>query len=166
MTTRHARAAIADGTGGYRIDEIEVDSPAAGEVLVRIHASGLCHTDHKLLARHPPGVMGHEGAGTVLEVGEGVAGVGPGDRVVLNWAMPCGRCGACRRGLRNVCQNRPEVHARSRRHRGKPIRASFGLGTLADLALVPSAATVRIPADLELAWAPAATFGCCVMTGA
>ena len=165
MTTHVARAAVSDGKGGYRIEEIHVDSPGPGEVLVRIAASGLCHTDHKILARDPAGVMGHEGAGTVVETGDGVTGIQADDRVVLNWAMPCRRCASCRRGLYNVCKNRPQVDANRRRLRRESIGASFGLGTLADYALVPAAAVVAIPRSLSLGWAPAATFGCCVMTG-
>src|SRR5688572_17227283 len=91
-----ARAAITDGKGGYKIDEVEIGDPGPGEVLTQIKASGVCHTDLKLLARQPVLIMGHEGAGVVLKTGAGVTNVKVGDRVMLNWAMPCGTCFSCK----------------------------------------------------------------------
>ena len=106
-----ARAAITDGKGNYAIDEFDLADPGPGEVLVHIKASGVCHTDLKILPTQGEVVMGHEGAGVVHAVGEGVTHVKAGDRVMLNWAMPCGNCFACRDGLRNVCENQPKVPA-------------------------------------------------------
>src|SRR5437016_9458069 len=106
-----ATAAIADGKGNYAIDQVEVGDPGPGEVQVAIKASGVCHTDLKVLPRWPAMIMGHEGAGVVTRVGERVSAVRPGDRLLLNWAMPCGQCFACRSGLRNVCENKPKVPA-------------------------------------------------------
>src|SRR4051812_48660361 len=87
-----ATAAIAHGNGTFTLDDVEIGGPEAGEVLVGIRASGVCHTDHKMLPLGPERIMGHEGAGVVLEIGQGVRNVMVGDRVALNWAMPCGNC--------------------------------------------------------------------------
>ena len=125
-----ATAAIAHGDGRFSIEQIEVGDPGRGEVLVQIKASGVCHTDHKMLPLPPRRIMGHEGAGVVLKVGSGVTRVAPGDRVILNWAMPCGNCRACRNGLRNVCENKPKVPSERFRWNGEPIATAFGLGTM------------------------------------
>lgn len=158
-----ARAAVADGAGGYRIDEVEVGSPGPGEVLVAIKASGVCHTDLKVLPRWPAMVMGHEGAGVVLEVGPDVTNVMPGDRVLLNWAMPCGNCFTCRAGLRNLCENKPKIGAGRIVHHGRAIETSFGLGTMSTATVVPHQAVIRI--DIEIPFTSACILGCCVMTG-
>jgi Zn-dependent alcohol dehydrogenase len=132
-------------------------------VLVEIRASGVCHTDHKMLPLPPRRVMGHEGAGVVLKVGAGVTRVAPGDRVMLNWAMPCGKCRACHNGLRNVCEDPPRIGQGQIRHHGVPIVTAFGLGTMSTATLVPEAACTRIEHDIP--WTTACIFGCCVMTG-
>src|SRR3954452_25025366 len=114
-----ARAAVQDGKGNFSIEEIDVADPGAGEVLVQIKASGVCHTDLKGVRVWPRSlVMGHEGAGVVLKIGASVSHVSPGDRVTLNWAMPCGNCFNCRAGLRNLCENKPVVAPGTFKHRG------------------------------------------------
>jgi S-(hydroxymethyl)glutathione dehydrogenase / alcohol dehydrogenase len=158
-----ARAAITDGKGNYAIDEFDVGDPGPGEVLVDIKASGVCHTDLKILPRQPEVVMGHEGAGIVRAVSDGVTHVKAGDRVMLNWAMPCGNCFACRNGLRNVCENQPQVPAGRLSRNGRPIGASFGLGTMSTAAVVPKEAVIRM--DVAIPFTSACTLGCCVMTG-
>ncbi|HMJ91266.1 MAG TPA: alcohol dehydrogenase catalytic domain-containing protein, partial [Candidatus Acidoferrum sp.] len=100
----HARAAIADGQGHFTIENIDVASPREGEVLVEVRAAGICHTDHASLNWKRPLVMGHEGAGVVREIGAGVTHVRVGDRVVLNWAIPCGHCFQCERGHAVLCE--------------------------------------------------------------
>src|SRR3954468_16179410 len=99
-----AKAAIADGRGQFSIDTIEVAAPREGEVLVEIKAAGICHTDYASLNWKRPLVMGHEGAGIVREIGTGVRHVKCGDRVVLNWAIPCGHCFQCERGHAVLCE--------------------------------------------------------------
>jgi S-(hydroxymethyl)glutathione dehydrogenase / alcohol dehydrogenase len=168
-----APAAIADGIGGFTIDEIDVASPRAGEVLVSIRAAGICHTDHASLSWSRPLVMGHEGAGVVAEVGPGVTHVSPGDPVVLNWCIPCGDCFQCRRGDTVLCEtskpahvttsSRGHAHAEGTRWRGQPIDRSFNIGTLSGLALVRKEAVTPIPADVP--FPVAAISGCGVMTG-
>ena len=166
-------AAIADGAGRCSIDEIDVAAPRAGEVLVAIEAAGICHTDHASLFWARPLVMGHEGAGIVREVGPGVTHVAPGDRVVLNWCIPCGECFQCRRGDTVLCEtsrpahvmepSRGHAHAEGTRWRGRPIDRSFNLGTLSGLALVRKEAVTPIPEAVP--FAVAAIAGCGVMTG-
>ena len=82
------RAAVTDGKGQYCIDEIQVADPAEDEVLIKIKAAGLCHTDYDSLNWGKPLILGHEGAGIVEKVGLKVSHVKPNDRVLLNWAIP------------------------------------------------------------------------------
>src|SRR5262245_28598159 len=93
----------------FRIEEVTLDDPHAGEVLVKIAASGVCHSDYHLVSgatKHPmPVVPGHEGAGVVEAVGAGVTHIRPGDHVVLNWAPSCGHCFYCLRDKPNLCES-------------------------------------------------------------
>ena len=167
------RAAIADGAGAFAIDDVEIASPLHDEVLVEIKAAGICHTDHASLSWKRPLVMGHEGAGIVREVGPRVTHVEPGDRVVLNWCIPCGDCFQCARGDTVLCEtsrpahvmepSRAHAHAEGTRWQGRPIDRSFNLGTLAEPALVRKEAVTPIPDDVPMA--VAAISGCGVMTG-
>lgn len=167
------QAAIGDGSGGFTIETIEVGWPQAGEILVEVRAAGLCHTDWDSKNWGRPLVMGHEGAGVVRAVGTGIQHVKPGDRVVLNWAIPCGQCFQCQCGNETLCEtSRPAytrqrsagaAHAEGTRHRGKPIDRSFNLGTLSGLTLVRGAAATLLPE--RVAFSPGAIVGCGVMTG-
>jgi S-(hydroxymethyl)glutathione dehydrogenase/alcohol dehydrogenase len=167
------RAAIADGAGAFVIDEIDVGTPLRDEVLVEIRAAGICHTDHASLSWKRPLVMGHEGAGVVRDIGAGVDHVSPGDRVVLNWCIPCGSCYQCQRGDTVLCEtsrpahvmerSRGHAHADGTRYRGQPIDRSFNIGTLAGLTLVRKEAVTRMPIDVP--FPVAAISGCGVMTG-
>ena len=149
------RAAIADGAGSFCIDEIAVGMPLDDEVLVEMRAAGLCHTDHASLSWRRPPVMGHEGAGVVRAVGPGVTHVEPGDRVVLNWCIPCGQCFQCRRGDTVLCEtsrpahvmeaSRGHAHADGTTWRGRAIDRSFNIGTLSGLTLVRKEAVTRLP---------------------
>lgn len=166
-------AAVADGQGQMSLEEIAVGDPGPGEVLVAMRASGICHTDHASLRWGRPLVMGHEGAGVVEAVGTGVTSVKPGDRVVLNWAIPCGGCFQCRDGHPVLCEeSRPAyVMERSAGHArpegtlwmGQPIDRSFNLGTLSGLALVREAAVTLLPEAIP--FTSACIMGCGVMTG-
>ena len=102
MTT--IRAAVLEATGGpLTVCDLELAPPRAGEVLVRLRASGVCHSDQNAIdgtaATRCPAVLGHEGAGVVEAVGEGVRSVAVGDHVALSWAPSCGRCSECLREL-------------------------------------------------------------------
>lgn len=157
------RAAVAAGDGSFAIEAIGIDPPARGEVMVAIKASGVCHTDWDSLYWKRRIVMGHEGAGEVVSVGAGVTGVTPGDRVMLNWAIPCGVCFQCARGKENICEDRGTVPDERYHHEGGPMNASFSLGTMATHAVVPEAAVLKLPAAVP--YAVAAIMGCAVMTG-
>jgi S-(hydroxymethyl)glutathione dehydrogenase / alcohol dehydrogenase len=158
-----ARAALADGKGGFFIGDVDIGAPGPGEVRVQIKASGVCHTDFKILKRQPVLIMGHEGAGVVIDTGSGVSHVKAGDRVLLNWAMPCGECFNCKHGLQNVCENKPQVPSERFKFKGQAISTSFNLGTMSTVTVVPGAAVVKI--DVEIPFTSACTLGCCVMTG-
>ena len=92
----------------FAVEDVDVEQPQAGEVLIRIAACGVCHSDWHLMTgatRHPtPVVPGHEGAGVVEAVGPGVSRVKPGDHVILNWAPNCGHCFYCLRNKPSLCQ--------------------------------------------------------------
>jgi S-(hydroxymethyl)glutathione dehydrogenase/alcohol dehydrogenase len=159
-----ARAAVSDGKGHFVIDEIELGEPQANEVLVEIKASGVCHTDFDHMnCWNRTYIMGHEGAGVVRKVGPGIAHVTEGDRVLLNWAIPCGDCFQCRRGAENICENKPMVPDERFSYKGMKINADFNLGTMATHTVVPSQAVIKI--DVEIPFASAAILGCGVMTG-
>lgn len=157
------RAAITEGDGSYTIDTFEFDEPRAGEVLVEMKASGVCHTDYDSLNWKKRLVLGHEGAGVVLATGKGVSGFKPGDRVMLNWAIPCGQCFQCQRGAENICEQRGTVPDERFRYGKGSLNASFGLGTMATHATVPAAAVVLLPDAVP--FPVAAIMGCGVMTG-
>ncbi len=173
MTEAQAVVAI-DGTP--TVVEIEVDDPGPGEVLVDLKASGVCHTDHDMLGLPMPFVMGHEGAGVVGAIGDGVTGIAVGDRVVLNWAIPCGICANCVAGIRHLCLNGSPIaggmkgHADFNRSRynGSGVYRAFNLGTMSTKTVVKAAAVTRISTAGrmdEVSFPAAAIVGCGVMTG-
>src|SRR5687767_6385487 len=134
----NVNAAISDGRGKFNFGSITLAEPAPNEIVVQIKASGISHTDYDHMNhQNRTYVMGHEGAGVVLQTGENVSTVKTGDRVLLNWPIPCGKCFQCTRGAENICENRPVVCPENRMYLGEPIHASFGLGTMATHAIVP-----------------------------
>jgi S-(hydroxymethyl)glutathione dehydrogenase/alcohol dehydrogenase len=157
------QALVADGNGSFGLDEIEVFEPGPGEVLVELKAAGVCHTDYKSLGWGIPLVLGHEGAGVVKSTGQGVKSVAAGDPVLLNWAIPCGRCFQCREGNQTLCEDHPSVPGERTLYGGKPVTRSFGLGTMAGLTVVPEAAVVKV--HVKIPFASASIIGCGVMTG-
>ncbi|MEO6121167.1 MAG: zinc-binding dehydrogenase [Acidimicrobiales bacterium] len=171
------RAAVLVGTGQpleIRGD-LEVAAPAAGEVLVRMAASGVCHSD--LSARDgdmlvpTPVVLGHEGAGVVEAVGPGVTAPALGDHVVVGWLAQCGRCFFCVGGQAHLCERATTSLASGAmsdgttrlRSQGAPLFQMGGAGTFAELAVVAATATVAVDRDLDLGLA--ALLGCAVITG-
>jgi len=154
------------------VEEVELDAPRAGEVLVRMAASGVCHSDlHVARGVHPtalPVVLGHEGAGVVEEVGPGVANVEPGDHVLLTWLPYCGRCRHCARGRPNRCENVAWYDATMedgtcRFHRDGRRIHHYNTSSFAERSVVP--ARTAIPVDPELSLTELALMGCAVMTG-
>jgi len=154
--------------GPLAVEEIELNPTGPGQVRVRLAAAGVCHSDLSLAngtLRQPfPAVLGHEGAGVVLEVGEGVTGLAAGDHVVLNWAPPCRACWFCEHGEPYLC-----VHADDARSvpfatsAGEPVYAGLGTGAFATGTVVGAHACIPVPADIPLA--EAALLGCAVLTG-
>jgi Zn-dependent alcohol dehydrogenase len=169
-----AKAAIADGKGKFSIEEITVGKPQHDEVLVEIKAAGICHTDWDSLSWGKPLIMGHEGAGVVLEIGESVKNIKVGDAVILNWAIPCGTCFQCLEGNQHICEENSPVTAGNKVSKGharlegtlfqkKPIERSFSIGTMSSHTLVREAALVKI--HVEMPFASASIISCGVMTG-
>lgn len=153
------------------LEELTVDPPGAREVLVRVHACGLCHSDLHVVETKGrndrfPILLGHEGAGVVEEVGSDVATVAPGDRVVLAWRAPCGdSCPACRRGDPRRCSN--NLRAKRRLHRaldGALLTPVLRCGTFAEQAVIHEACAVKIPEQLPLE--QACLLACGFSTGA
>jgi len=159
------------------VEEIELDPPGPGEILIEVAAAGLCHSDlsaiEGLRARPLPVVIGHEGAGIVREVGEGVHGLKRGDHVVTVFAASCGECRYCVRGRPNICPSGFGARAagtlmsgakRMRRLDGSPVNHGSGLSLFSQYAVVARRSAVKI--DPEIPLEDAAIFGCAVMTGA
>ncbi len=159
----------------FVVEEVALDPPRAGEVLVRIGAAGVCHSDWHFvsgdLATPMPVVLGHEGAGVVEAVGDHVTSVKPGDHVVLLWRSGCGRCEFCSIGRPALCAtNRRERSAgnlfdgTSRLHGSAgEVKHFLGVSCFAELAVVPEQSALPIDADIPLEIA--ALVGCAVMTG-
>ena len=167
------KAAISDGKGNFSIEEIEVDEPSFDEVLVKIKAAGICHTDYDSLKWGKQMVLGHEGAGIVEKAGRNVKGLFEGDSVILNWAIPCGHCNQCKRGNQNICENNSPVTGQNNRGHahycgttflGQNIDRSFNLGTLSEYALVKKGAVIK-NTSTHMSFAAASIIGCGVMTG-
>jgi S-(hydroxymethyl)glutathione dehydrogenase / alcohol dehydrogenase len=151
-------------------DDLAIREPLAGEVLVGLRASGVCHSDLSMqngtLTPALPMVLGHEGAGEVLATGPGVAGVQPGDHVILSWVPPCGTCRLCLGGQPQLCtavrQRRAGLPSPFAGPDG-PVAPCLGLGTFAEQTVVPVEAVVSI--DHDVPFDVAALVGCGVMTG-
>jgi S-(hydroxymethyl)mycothiol dehydrogenase len=167
---REAVGAVVDTLGGeVAVERLELDPPGPGEVVVRIAASGVCHSDLWAIDNGNwgapfPMLLGHEGAGVVEEVGEGVRAPAVGDAVVLAWAAPCGGCPPCRRGAPRRCMHAWSQPPRVRRARdGAPLAGTLSLGTLATRTVVHAAQAIPMPPELPLR--SACLLGCGVSTG-
>ena len=171
-----SKSAIATGNGEFVLDTIKLAAPKEDEVIVRMKAAGLCHTDYDSLSWGKPIVMGHEGAGIVEKVGAKVKGFSVGDQVILNWATPCMTCFQCQEGNQHICENNSPVvaggngftpghaHLEGSQWKGNTIERSFNLGTLSSHVLVKESALVKVD-EKELNFSAAAIVSCGVMTG-
>ncbi len=164
------RAAVLPAVGSpLEITDIELPEPGPGQVRVRLAAAGVCHSDLSLsngTMRVPvPAVLGHEGAGTVVSVGEGVTHVAPGDGVVLNWAPSCGDCHPCSLGEVWLCVNAltgaANVHART--GDGTELHPGLNVAAFAEETVVAANCVLPVPDGVPLA--DAALLGCAVLTG-
>ncbi|HYM90410.1 MAG TPA: Zn-dependent alcohol dehydrogenase, partial [bacterium] len=147
----------------------------AEEVLVRMAAGGVCHTDLHVMTGHLfaplPAVLGHEGAGTVAEVGPGVESVRPGDHVIPLWRLSCGECEYCTGGRPALCPAGTEIRMTGRLPDGttrfalgdQEIKHFAGVSSFSEFSVIPEKALIRIPDDLPLD--RAALFGCAVICG-
>jgi S-(hydroxymethyl)mycothiol dehydrogenase len=164
------RAAILEEPGAPAvIREIVVDSPGPNEVLIKLAASGVCHTDLTVKNLNGNGmafpiVLGHEGAGHIVEVGEGVKGLGPGDAVVIAYRAPCEQCPACRRGDPRHCYMalRPQqrIHRKSD---GALCSQVLRCGTFSTHTVVHAKAAIKMPKEMPLD--KASLIACGVVTG-
>ena len=167
------RAAVLRNTGDEKleiVDDLELGPVGPGEVKVKIHATGVCHSDvsgmNGTIPQPAPFVPGHEGAGVVAEVGEGVTAVQPGDHVIIAWSAPCGTCKFCvDRKQPNLCVN-VQMAAFGAMHfsqGGTPIFGFAGSGTWAEEMIMPQQGVVKI--DPATPHEIASLVGCGVMTG-
>jgi len=155
------------------VQELDLDPPRAGEILVRMAASGVCHSDlHSVKGVHPgpmPAVLGHEGAGVVEAVGDEVKNVTVGDHVILSWLPYCGDCAQCLGGRANLCERLAWSNAGYMmdgtvrlHHDGQAIH-HYTTSSFAEMAVVPAQTAIRVDKDLPLS--ELALMGCAVMTG-
>ena len=170
------RAAVLERTGGpLTVEELILAPPGPGEVLVRLHASGVCHSDQNAIdgtaETRCPAVLGHEGAGVVEAVGIGVTRVNPGDHVALSWAPSCGDCPECLRDLPQLCSAVwPAMEAgglldgTTRLSRdGEPVYHYSFISSFAEACVLPERSCIPIPADVP--FEIAGLVGCAVTTG-
>ncbi|WP_432155668.1 zinc-binding dehydrogenase [Streptomyces sp. bgisy153] len=164
------RAAVVPAIGApLEITAVDLPDPGPGQVRVRLAAAGVCHSDLSLAdgtMRVPlPAVLGHEGAGTVVAVGDGVTEVAPGAEVVLNWAPACGRCHACGLGEIWLCADAlsgsAAVYART--VNGTDLYPGLNVAAFAEETVVPVSCLLPLPPGIPLT--DAALLGCAVLTG-
>jgi len=170
----------------WSVEEVELDSPRAGEVLLKLVGSGLCHSDEHLVTgdmtldpavaaelgvEQFPIIGGHEGAGEVVEVGPGVTTLKPGDHVVLGFIPSCGRCAFCAKGKQNLCDlgayllaGRQITDFTARHHaKGQDLGIMCCIGTFGEYTVCSEASCIKIEPDIPLD--KAALVGCGVTTG-
>jgi S-(hydroxymethyl)glutathione dehydrogenase/alcohol dehydrogenase len=167
------RAAVLLNTGDEKleiVDDLEVLPPGPGEVTVKIEATGVCHSDlHAMngsLPQPAPFVPGHEGAGIVSEVGEGVTGLAVGDHVIVAWSPPCGKCNNCvERKSPHLCVMIQFAIAGTPKfsRNGEPVFGMAGTGTFAEYLTLPQEAAIKI--DDDIPFEIASLIGCGVSTG-
>lgn len=178
------RAAVLDAMGAplpyaqsrpLKIEELDLDPPGPGEILVRMQAAGLCHSDLSVIngdrPRPMPMALGHEAAAIVEQLGDGVTDLAVGDHVVLVFIPSCGHCAPCAEGRPALCEPAAAANAAGKllsgaqrlKRNGKPIHHLLGCAAFATHATVSRRSAIRITRDLP--FEEAALFGCAVLTG-
>ncbi|MFE9042002.1 S-(hydroxymethyl)mycothiol dehydrogenase [Streptomyces sp. NPDC007818] len=165
---QHVRGVIAPGRNEpVRIETVVVPDPGPGEAVVRVQACGVCHTDLHYkqggINDDFPFLLGHEAAGTVESVGEGVTDVAPGDYVILNWRAVCGQCRACRRGRPWYCFDTHNARQKMTLLDGTELSPALGIGAFAEKTLVAAGQCTKV--DPAVAPEIAGLLGCGVMAG-
>ena len=167
---RCSAAVMWEQPGQWQMTDVELDSPKAGEVLLRLSAAGLCHSDDHIATgdlpvEHLPACAGHEGAGTVEEVGPGVTRFKPGDHVVTTFMPSCGHCRWCANGLQALCDNGAllftgrQLDGTFRMHAdGRDIAQIAMISTFSEYTVVPDLSIVKIPDNVP--FASACLLGC------
>jgi S-(hydroxymethyl)mycothiol dehydrogenase len=162
------RGVVAGSKGApVRVEVVQVPDPGPGEALVAVQACGVCHTDLHYreggINDEFPFLLGHEAAGVVEAVGDGVGTVAPGDFVILNWRAVCGRCRACRRGKPWYCFDTHNAAQSMRRSDGTALSPALGIGAFAEKTLVHSGQCTKV--NPAIAPEIAGLLGCGVMAG-
>src|SRR3954470_14487120 len=177
MEALKTRAAVAWGPGQpLSIEEVDLEPPRRGEVLVRIVATGVCHTDAFTLSGDDPegvfpSVLGHEGGGIVVEIGKGVTSLAVGDHVIPLYTAECRECKFCKSGKTNLCQKvratqgkglMPDGTTRFS-YNGEPVYHYMGCSTFSEYTVVPEISLAKIPKEAPLE--KVCLLGCGVTTG-
>ncbi|WP_430791677.1 S-(hydroxymethyl)mycothiol dehydrogenase [Actinoplanes sp. G11-F43] len=165
---QQVRGVIARAKGApVELVDIVIPDPGPGEVVVKIAACGVCHTDLTYreggINDEYPFLLGHEAAGTVETVGAGVTGVAPGDYVILNWRAVCGQCRACKRGRPQYCFATHNAKQRMTLTDGTELSPALGIGAFADKTLVHAGQCTKVDPSVDPA--VAGLLGCGVMAG-
>src|SRR5436190_18732106 len=166
--THEVRGVVARAKGEpVSVETVLVPDPGPGEALVRVQACGVCHTDLHYreggINDDFPFLLGHEAAGVVEAVGDGVTGVAPGDFVILNWRAVCGNCRSCRKGKPQYCFSTFNASQRMTLADGTKLAPALGIGAFSERTLV--AAGQCTPVDPRASAAAAGLLGCGVMAG-
>ena len=168
MAVNEVKAVISRAKGApVELVTIHVPDPGEGEALVRVQACGVCHTDlhyrEGAINDEFPFLLGHEAAGIVEKIGDGVTNVQPGDFVILAWRAPCGNCRSCQRGRPWYCFASRNAQQKMTLPDGSPLSPALGIGAFCELTLVDALQAVKVdPAASPLA---AGLIGCGVMAG-
>ncbi|MBP2324256.1 S-(hydroxymethyl)glutathione dehydrogenase/alcohol dehydrogenase [Kibdelosporangium banguiense] len=166
------KAAVLNAVGDDKLelrDDVTTIDPGPDQVRIRVRATGICHSDLSAmdgtLPALAPGIVGHEGAGEIVEVGSAVTDLAPGDHVVVTFVPPCGNCNACLRGQPHLCGVHPIKAFMEPRFKAgdQPLFGFAGLGTFAEELVVPSVGAIKI--DNDVPFEVGALVACGVLTG-